>query len=263
MTPIRLYIVDDELPARQRLQALLGDIAVELPHQLLGECGQVMEALAQIQQLKPDVILLDVQMPGLNGIEFAEKLHTLMAPEEVPDIIFVTAYEEYALRAFDVHASDYLLKPVRATRLAEALKRVASRAQTRQRQMAQQSELTASRQHFSVTERGRITLVPVTEVLYLKAEQKYVSLHTAQKEYLIEESLTALEEEFSGLFVRVHRNALVARAAIAGVEKTLLIAESGSEQEKVSEVWQLRITGSEEKLLISRRQWAVIKALLK
>lgn len=263
MTPIRLYIVDDELPARQRLQALLGDIAVELPHQLLGECGQVMEALAQIQVLKPDVILLDVQMPGLNGIEFAEKLHTLMAPEEVPDIIFVTAYEEYALRAFDVHASDYLLKPVRATRLAEALKRVASRAQTRQRQMAQQSELTASRQHFSVTERGRITLVPVTEVLYLKAEQKYVSLHTAQKEYLIEESLTALEEEFSGLFVRVHRNALVARAAIAGVEKTLLIAESGSEQEKVSEVWQLRITGSEEKLLISRRQWAVIKALLK
>ena len=263
MTPIRLYIVDDELPARQRLQALLGDIAVELPHQLLGECGQVMEALAQIQALKPDVILLDVQMPGLNGIEFAEKLHTLMAPEEVPDIIFVTAYEEYALRAFDVHASDYLLKPVRATRLAEALKRVASRAQTRQRQMAQQSELTDSRQHFSVAERGRITLVPVTDVLYLKAEQKYVSLHTAQKEYLIEESLTALEEEFSGLFVRVHRNALVARAAIAGVEKTLLIAESGSEQEKVSEVWQLRIIGSEEKLLISRRQWAVIKALLK
>ncbi|MBR7777354.1 LytR/AlgR family response regulator transcription factor [Undibacterium rugosum] len=263
MTPIRLYIVDDELPARQRLQALLGDIAPELPHQLIGDSGQAMEALVQIQALKPDVILLDVQMPELNGIEFAEKLHTLMPIEDVPDIIFVTAYEEYALRAFDVHASDYLLKPVRAARLAEALKRVASRAQTRQRSLSQQTGASAPRQHFSVAERGRITLVPVTEVLYLKAEQKYVSLHTAQKDYLIEESLTALEEEFCGLFVRVHRNALVARAAIAGVEKTLLIAESGSEQEKVSEVWQLRIAGSEEKLLISRRQWAVIKTLLK
>ncbi|MBC3936287.1 response regulator [Undibacterium sp. CY7W] len=263
MTPIRLYIVDDELPARQRLQTLLGDIAPELPHQLIGDSGQAMEALVQIQALKPDVILLDVQMPELNGIEFAEKLHTLMPIEDVPDIIFVTAYEEYALRAFDVHASDYLLKPVRAARLADALKRVASRAQTRQRSLSQQTGASNPRQHFSVAERGRITLVPVTEVLYLKAEQKYVSLHTAQKDYLIEESLTALEEEFCGLFVRVHRNALVARAAIAGVEKTLLIAESGSEQEKVSEVWQLRIAGSEEKLLISRRQWAVIKTLLK
>jgi two-component system response regulator AlgR len=258
---LRLYIVDDEAPARSRLKALLSDIAQECPHQLVGEAGHAQAALDGIAASAPDIVLLDVQMPGMNGIELAE--HLIKNTAAPPAVIFVTAYDEYALKAFDVQALDYLLKPVRAARLAESLKRAsASRAPAQARAILQ-----AARKHFSVLERGRVLLVPVAEVLYLRAQLKYVTLHTRGRDYLTEESLTSIEDEMGSIFVRVHRNALVARNAIIGVERGVPVAEQDGEhegaQDRAHESWQVILAGVDERLPISRRQWPVIKALVR
>lgn len=256
---LRLYIVDDEAPARSRLKALLSDIAQECPHQLVGEAGNAQAALDGIAASAPDVVLLDVQMPGMNGIEMAERLIRNTAVP--PTVIFITAYDEYALKAFDVQALDYLLKPVRAARLAESLKR------TSMLRAPAQPNPQAVRRHFSVQERGRVLLVPIAEVLYLRAQLKYVTLHTRSRDYLTEESLTSIEEELGSVFVRVHRNALVARSAIAGVERGVPAAEQDGEQDgahdKLHESWQVILADVEERLPISRRQWPVIKALVR
>jgi two-component system response regulator AlgR len=170
-----------------------------------------------------------------------------------PAVIFVTAFEAYALKAFEVEAVDYLLKPVRAARLADAIGRV-ERSRT--------APASGARAHFSVQERDRLLLVPLADVLYLKAEQKYITVRTRSDSYLIEESLLSLETELAASFVRVHRNALVARAAIAGIERgsTLSTAEGS---EKNGESWQVILHGSQERLPVSRRQWPVIKAYLR
>jgi two-component system response regulator AlgR len=256
---LRLYIVDDEAPARSRLKALLSDIAQECPHELVGEAGHAQAAIEGIAACAPDIVLLDIQMPGMNGIELAGHLMKTMAAP--PAVIFVTAYDEYALRAFDVQALDYLLKPVRASRLAESLKRAsASRARIA-------VPPRPARKHFSVQERGRVLLVPVAEVLYLRAQLKYVTLHTRSRDYLIEESLTSIEEELSANFVRVHRSALVARGAIIGVERGAPAADQDGEhdgaQDRGHESWQVILAGVDERLPISRRQWPVIKALVR
>lgn len=254
----RLFIVDDEAPARRRLKTLLSDIAIECPHELVGEAETVQGALDEIAAMRPDIVLLDVQMPGMNGIDMAARM--TKGPAPAPAVIFVTAYDEYALKAFEVHALDYLLKPVRATRLAEAIRHVnASRAPG--------SDATGNagraRQHFTVQERGRLLLVPVTEVIYLKAELKYVTLRTPARDYLIEDSLTSIEEELGSIFVRVHRNALVARTAIVGFERGVAVADSDGEQDKGQDAWQVILSGVEERLPISRRQWPVLKSLVK
>jgi two-component system response regulator AlgR len=281
---LRLFLVDDEAPARVRLRTLLGDIAAQCPHQVVGEADSGITALPLIVQTRPDLVFLDVQMPGMNGIELAG--HLL---RQVPGIaiVFITAFDEYAVQAFDVQALDYLLKPVRATRLAAALQRVAALRPTpvvptaggdagagpganvagavagdidpaTARKVAQVAQVAGvlhiARQHFSVQERGRVLLVPVTDVLYLRAEQKYVTLKSREREYLIEDSLVSIEEELASQLVRVHRNALVARSAIAGVER------AGSE---AGDSWQVIVHGVPERLPISRRQWPVIKALVK
>ncbi|HJV54051.1 MAG TPA: LytTR family DNA-binding domain-containing protein [Noviherbaspirillum sp.] len=260
----RLFIVDDEAPARARLKTLLSDIAADCPHELAGEADGAQKALDGIAQAKPDIVLLDVQMPGMNGIELAAHLARSFDP--APAVIFVTAYDEYALKAFEVHALDYLLKPVRAARLAEAIRRAAAlRAQAAQREAigAAAAALPSKRQHFSVQERGRVLLVPVSDVIYLKAELKYVTLRTSTQEYLIEESLTSIEEELGATFVRVHRNALVARNAIVGVERGTLAVDAEGEADKASEQWQVILRGVDERLPISRRQWPVVKALVR
>jgi two-component system response regulator AlgR len=174
-----------------------------------------------------------------------------------PAIIFITAYDEYALKAFEVHALDYLLKPVRASRLSESLRRIAALRPT------EGAAATTLRRHFSVQERGRVLLVPVNDVIFLKAEQKYVTLRTSNHEYLIEESLTSIEEELAALFVRVHRNALVAREAIIGVERGVHAIDGESESEKVQDSLLVILRGVEERLPISRRQWPVVKALVR
>ena len=253
MTP-RILIVDDEAPARARLTNLLSDIAADCPHLLVGEAASAQAALQAMAALQPDLVLLDVQMPGMSGLEMAAQL----ARQNVraPAVIFVTAYENHAVQAFEVQALDYLLKPVRAARLADAIQRAARKLQ------ADGAATPAGRSHFSVQARERMLLVPVGEVLYLKAEQKYVTLRTHGQAYLIEESLQSLEQEFSAGFVRVHRNALVARHAITGVERASVMLDA-HENERAHEAWQVILRGLDERLPVSRRQWPVIKAILK
>ncbi|WP_338847245.1 LytTR family DNA-binding domain-containing protein [Massilia sp. W12] len=260
---IKIFIVDDEAPARVRLSTLLSDIAAECPHELVGQADGAEQALQLIPESGAQLVLLDVQMPGMTGLELAAHLQKCDHP---PAVVFVTAFDEYALQAFEVHALDYLVKPVRAQRLAQALKRAAAMLATpafaaRQQEKLQQTsqQLRQARQHFSVQERGRVLLVPVEEVLFLRAEQKYVCLRTKSREYLIEESLVSIEEEMKERFVRVHRNALVARNAIAGVEKGVAEAGEGAGQE----AWLVLVRDTAFKLPISRRQWPIIKSLVK
>ena len=242
--PLRVMIVDDEAPARLRLRDLLGECGSELPLVVAGEAASGPAALEILSQAAADVVLLDIRMPEMDGIEVAQHLRQLEHP---PAVVFATAYDDYAIRAFEVHAVDYLLKPIRLERLKAALVR-ARTAPLRPEALRELAR--APRTHLSAQERGRIHLIPVTDVIYLKAELKYVSVRTAAREYLIEESLTRLEQEFGARFVRVHRNCLVARAAVRGFERS----EEGGEAH-----WEVVLTGVDERIALSRRQQHVVR----
>jgi two-component system response regulator AlgR len=256
MNKLRLLIVDDEAPARGRLRDLLGDIAAELPTEVVAEAGDGIAALERIDGMAPgaiDIALIDIRMPRMDGIELAQHLARLPQP---PAVIFATAFDEYAVKAFELNAIDYLLKPVRAERLAAALRKAtpAPLPDAALRQLAPQG-----RHHLRCPERGRVLLVPVAEVLYFKAEQKYVTARTAEREYLLEESLTQLEQEFAARLVRIHRNCLVARDAVTGCARESVTAAEGEAPELH---WTLVLKGVPEHLPVSRRQWAQVKALL-
>jgi two-component system response regulator AlgR len=250
MTEPRILIADDEPPARARLRALLGDIAAEFPHAIVGEAGDGLAALELLARTPADIVLADIRMPRLDGIELAQQLAGLERP---PALVFVTAHDEFALKAFELAAADYLMKPVRAPRLLEALRKARRLApgDALLRELAP-----AGRERLRVVERGAVLLVPVAEVLYLRAEQKYVSARTAAREYLIEESLAHLEAEFAPRFVRIHRNCLVAADAVAGVVREADGDEGGEAH------WALRLKGVSEHLPVSRRQWPQVKAQL-
>jgi two-component system response regulator AlgR len=243
---INVLIVDDEEPARERLKELLGDIAAEVPTQVVGEARNGLEAIERYPQSGAQVLLLDIQMPGMGGLEVARHLSRLEPP---PTVVFVTAHDRHAVEAFELNALDYLLKPVRAERLAAALKKASSPGRE---QLAKASP--AAREYLSVAERNRIALVPVREILFLRAEQKYVTVRTRAREHLIEEALVALEREFADTFVRIHRNCLVARAAIRGFERT------GAGEDEPH--WLVVLDGLEERLPVSRRQWPIVKELV-
>jgi two-component system, LytTR family, response regulator AlgR len=274
----KIFIVDDEAPARNRLRTLIDDIQTEHACEVVGEADNPQSALDGITASMPDVVLLDVQMPAMTGLELAQliaMLHGVRPDFRVPAIVLVTAFDDYALQAFEVNAIDYLLKPVRATRLAEAIARVKRRAGNVTEQTQAQTEainiIAASdpnakkaRQHFTIVERNRVTLVPVEDVVFLKAEQKYLTLFTPQREYLLEESLISIEEELPNVFIRVHRNAIVARNAIVGVERSVHKPSDAEEgHEKGGDSWQVVLKDCNERLPISRRQWAVVKALVR
>jgi len=242
--PLRVMIVDDEAPARARLRDLLGECGSELPLVVTGEAASGPAALELLSQAAADVVLLDIRMPEMDGIEVAQHLQQIEHP---PAVVFATAYDDYAIRAFELHAVDYLLKPIRLERLKAALAR-ARAAPLRPEALRELAR--APRTHLSAQERGRIHLIPVTDVIYLKAELKYVSVRTAAREYLIEESLTRLEQEFGARFVRVHRNCLVARAAVRGFERS----EEGGEAH-----WEVVLTGVDERIALSRRQQHVVR----
>jgi len=246
MNPIRVVIVDDEQPARSRLRELLEDCRTDLPHSVVGEAANGVDGL--VVAAKADVVLVDIHMPEMSGIEFARHLQVLERP---PAVIFVTAHDQYAVEAFEVNALDYLTKPVRAVRLLTALKKAVSGARLARGVL--ESIDPAPRRHFSVAERGRVILVPVSDVLYLRAELKYVTLRTRDREHLVEESLTQIEHEFDKVFVRVHRNCLVARRWIRGFER-------GAETEGEAG-WSVILEGLDEKLPVSRRQWPQVKSL--
>jgi two-component system response regulator AlgR len=250
-TPLRVFLIDDEAPARNRMRELLADLQAELPNVVVGEAANGHEGLVRLASRPADVALVDVQMPQMSGMEFARHLTGLEHP---PAVIFVTAHDQHALEAFEVNALDYLLKPVRAVRLAGALAKAAAGGAVR-REVLERADR-APRRYLSVAERGRITLVPVADILYLRAELKYVTLRTREREHLLEESLTALEQEFGDAFVRVHRSCLVARRALRGVERV-------TDEDGEGAGWAAVLEGIPEKLPVSRRQWPSVKALLK
>ncbi len=210
MHDITVIVADDETPARNRLRDLLNQITAV---KLLGEARNGLELLAMATEKSPALVLIDIRMPQMDGIEAACHLQKLTSP---PAIIFTTAFDSYAVKAFEMNALDYLLKPIRLERLQVALNKV---SRLNRSQLEALGPLQGARSHFSVVERGRLQLVPVAEVIYLRAEQKYLTLRTKEREYLIEDSLTAIEQEFGGHFLRLHRNCLVAQDFIAGYER--------------------------------------------
>lgn len=246
-----VFIADDEPPARARLRELLEDIAAEAPTRVVGEAANGLEALARLPASGAALAFLDIHMPGMGGLEVARHLALLPA---APAVVFVTAHDEHALEAFELSALDYLMKPVRAQRLAVALKKAAAAGAPGRERLAQAAAGTA-REHLALAERHRIVLVPVRDIVYLRAGQKYVTARTREREHLLEESLVSLEREFAARFVRVHRNCLVARDAIRGFER--LPAAEGEDAH-----WQAVLAGVPEKLPVSRRQWAAVRGLV-
>lgn len=243
--PIKVILADDEALARSRLRSLLGDLNTELPVEVVAEAANGGEALARVLDTPADVILMDIQMPGMSGLEAARHLTAMSgAPGKPPAIIFVTAHDEHAIAAFELRAVDYLLKPVRQARLKEALSRI------RPLPPDTAASLAPRRASFTVLERNRILQVAVAEVLYLRAEQRYVTARTREREYLLDESLVKLEEEFADEFLRLHRNCLVARRHLAGFERM----EGGGEP-----AWQALLRDWPEKLPVSRRQLHVVR----
>jgi two-component system, LytTR family, response regulator AlgR len=246
MSELKVFIADDEEPARERLKTLLGDIALQVPAQVVGEARNGVQAIELLPPSGAQVMLLDIQMPGMSGIEVARHLARLKQP---PRIIFVTAHDRHALEAFELNALDYLLKPVRADRLAAALKKATVPENANLEKAAE-----APREYLSLAERNRIVLLPVRDILYLRAEEKYVTVRTRVREHLVEEPLIALEKEFATRFIRIHRNCLVARAAIRGFER--------APNDDGEAHWLVVLDGLEERLPVSRRQWPAVRELV-
>jgi two-component system response regulator AlgR len=245
---LKVVIADDETPARSRVRDLLEDCASSFPIELVGEAASGRELLALLGKAPADVVLLDIRMPEMDGLEAAQ--HLLRLPEP-PSIIFTTAYDDYALKAFELHAVDYLVKPIRLRRLHDALSR--ARSITPLRLDVLQRIAPEPRKHLSVQERGKVMLIAVSDIRYLRAELKYVTVRTAAREHLVEESLSRLEQEFSEQFVRIHRSCLVAKAHIIGFEKDAM--EAGESR------WTVILNGLDEKLPVSRRQQHIVKEL--
>jgi len=239
---LKILIADDETPARNRLRDLLSDVG---NISIVAEAKNGKEALDLAAETKPDLLLLDIRMPLMDGLEAATHAQKL---EPKPHIIFTTAYDTYAIKAFDLNAVDYLLKPIRLERLQAAIDKAHA---LKPAQILALRPLQKTRGHLSIHERGRVILVPIGDIVYLRAELKYVTVRTVEREYLLEESLTHLETEFAERFLRLHRNCLVASAFIAGYEKRA--DETGDSQ------WHALLKGVPETIAISRRQQHLVK----
>jgi two-component system response regulator AlgR len=247
-TPLRVLVVDDETPARRRLRELLEDCSAALPLAVVGEAQSGREAVELLQSMPVDLVLTDIHMPDMDGMELARHLSKVSHP---PVVVFTTAYNEHAVQAFEVNAVDYLMKPIRVQRLLSALEKVPRLKSVTSDAPAEAAAST--RRFLSVTERSRVILVPIEDVIYLKAELKYITIRTAQREYLLEESLTKLEQEFGVRFVRVHRNCLVARSHIRGFERR--VNDDGDAH------WEVLLNGVPDTLPVSRRQQYVVREI--
>lgn len=236
--PLRVFVVDDESPARARLKSLLEDCAEALPNRVVGEAASGGEALAVLAEVSADVVLLDIRMPGIDGLEVARQLAAKSLP---PAVIFVTAYDAHAVSAFEVQARDYLLKPVRKDRLLDALRRV---------RPLPGGAISEDLPHFTVSDRGRVLRVPLNDVLYLRAELKYVTLRTREREYVLDVPLVKLEEAYPDDLLRIHRNCLINRAWLIGFEQ---------HRERDEVHWVAVLKDWPEKLPVSRRQLHVVR----
>jgi two-component system response regulator AlgR len=264
---LRVLLVDDEALARLRLRTLIGD-CTEPRATVVGEVANAAQALEWLQAQHAgsasadrtcDLVLLDIQMPGRDGTQLAEELRALPQP---PAVVFVTAHAGHALKAFDLEAVDYLTKPVRRERLQLALQRVAGRLAA----TLPITSATAADPVLVVSERGRVVRVPLAEVLYLKAELKYVTLRTAAHTHVLDDALSDLEQRLGPRFLRVHRNALVARSAISALERRTL-ADKGSdgddaEDGAASDCWAVQVAPVGEWLAVSRRQASAVREAL-
>lgn len=236
---LKVLIVDDEPPARERLRSLLAEIGEV---EVIGESVSGQEALAHAYELAPDVVLLDVRMPGMGGLEAARHLTVL---EEPPAVIFTTAYDQYAVEAFEAHAVGYLLKPVRKEQLAASLARAGRLNRPQLQKLAASAE--ARRSHIAARRREGVRLIPVGEVQYFLADQKYTTVRHLNGEDLVEDSLRLLESEFGNSFVRIHRKALVSVKYLERIERN---AEGA---------YFVRLRGCESPLQVSRRMAAELK----
>ena len=239
---LKILLVDDELLARQRLRTLLAD-CTEPQAEVLAEAANGPQVITALGQDTFDLVLLDIRMPGMDGVQLA---HTISSMSEPPAVVFVTAHAEHAVQAFDVAAVDYLTKPVRLERLQQALQKVERIVQAKILRNADSSV-----DSLIIQDRGRTEKVPLTEVLYLKAELKYITVRTAARSYILDGALNELEEKYAAQFMRIHRNALIARRAIRALEKHY-DAEEG-------EGWAVRLNGIPELLAVSRRQLSAVR----
>ena len=239
---LRVLLVDDEALARARLRVLLADCRAPSAD-VLAEAATAVQAVTAIRQQAFDVILLDVRMPGMDGVQLAQAIASM---PEAPAVVFVTAHAEHAVQAFEVQAVDYLTKPVRLERLQQALQKVERLAQIN---IGLQPDLIG--EVLIIQDRGRTERVPLAEVLYLKAELKYITVRTATHSYIFDGALSELEEKYAAHFMRVHRNALIARRAVRALVKHF-DAEEG-------EGWAVRLSGIDELLAVSRRQLSAVR----
>jgi two-component system, LytTR family, response regulator AlgR len=236
---LRVLIVDDEPPARERLRSLLGELA---DVEVIGEAANGHEALRESHDLVPDVVLLDVRMPGMDGLEAARHLNVL---EEPPAVIFTTAYDQYAVEAFEAHAVGYLLKPVHKEQLAASLHRAGRLTRAQLQKLAAGAE--PRRSHIAARRREGVRLIPIEEVQYFLADQKYTTVRHLNGEDLIEDSLRLLESEFGASLVRIHRNALVSVRYLERIERN------------ADGQYFVRLRGCEAPLQVSRRMAGDLK----
>ncbi|TXJ07349.1 MAG: response regulator transcription factor [Acinetobacter sp.] len=240
---MNIVVCDDESLARERLVRMV----THLGHQVVAQAENGVQALAQVQKFKPDVVLLDIRMPEMNGLECAAQISTLDTP---PAIIFCTAFDQYAIDAFQTHAIAYLLKPLALDDLEHALSK-ATRLNQAQLQalpaQAKDNATTSSRQHIVARTHRGVELIALDDIYYFLADQKYVVVRHKQGQVLIDETLKDLEQEFAQDFIRIHRNALLSLKHIEGLE----MLNNGQ--------YQVRCKDIDEKLLISRRHLSQIK----
>jgi len=243
---MKILIVDDEAPARDRLRQLLEDSG---EHEIVGEAAHGQEALDIAVGVEPDVVLLDIRMPGIDGIETAHHLNNF---DPAPAIVFTTAYDEYAIDAFEANAIGYVLKPVRRGRLDQALAQAARLTSAALSDVGRKSGYSERRRHVCARIHGELKLIPVADVLYFLADQKYVTVVHENGRDLIDDPLKVLEQEFEDDFVRIHRGALVALKALDALKKD----EEGRTQVILRNC-------DDDDLFVSRRHIANVKRRLK
>jgi len=265
--PIEVLLVDDEPLARARLRALLD--GCRDPHaSVVAEAGTASQAQAWLREHACDLVLLDVQMPGPDGLVLADSIRHLPKP---PLVVFVTAYAKHALEAFELQAVDYLTKPVRQERLQAALARVAQRLHERDAAAAVAPQAADDHEVLSINDRGRIVRVPLAEVIYMKAELKYLTVRTATSRYVMDGTLGEWEQRLAGRYLRIHRNALVAKAAVRELDRHALAGEpesgamplEGGDQAESGETWAVRVAPVNEWLTVSRRQLGAVREALR
>ncbi len=241
---LKVLLVDDEALARARLRTLLAecDAPAAVP---AGEAANAAQAMELLLRQSVDAVLLDIHMPGADGLALAQALRSMPQP---PAVVFVTAYAEHAVEAFELEAVDYLTKPVRRERLQAALQKVQRAV------LARGEPAAATPETLLIHDRGRTERVPLAEVLYFKAELKYVTVRTSARSYILDASLSELEERHAAQFLRVHRNALVARRALRALER--------HDDPEEGEGWAVRLTGVDDVVAVSRRQLGAVREAL-